>query len=140
VVGIANWVIGFLSFTYRLPAPQAQVYVYLAIFPVLFSVVEWSCAPVLRVTVADGQGGRRQISRANEPQRIVTWGVISGMDMATTYAGLVAPPLVAGSVHAWIAATSWASGSVTAVLTFVPEWMMRHATRTIRKELSARVA
>lgn len=120
------WLINmFLSFL-RVPIalitpPHYAFYCLLAPVPYLCSRVEWHW-PVYRV------GEKWHIAPANV---VVTWILIAGYDLGTTYLGVTAPSNSA-AVMGEIAAVVVIAAVFAAGLTFGPEWLVRTAWKQLR--------
>lgn len=106
---IANAVLEFLMFSYRVK-PYAELYLWLALFPLMFSAVEWTCSPI-------GKKGTRHAGL------ILTWSVIIVIDLVSTIMGLRAGGGVAFVI--WLVSFQAGLAVLAFVLTFGPEWLMK---------------
>lgn len=104
-----NMILGFFGVAYRVPM-MPELYLWLAVFPLFFSLVEWTCSPMGR-------------SGARHGGLILTWAVVVALDIITTVIGLRAGggiPLVV-----WLASFLPGLALLTGILTFGPEWLIK---------------
>lgn len=119
-----NRLLGWFGVAEQLPVPRGWPLLALVIVAALiYSRVEVAHRPWRRVD------GRWMLAA---PLAWAAWVLIVGTDLGSTYQGIITPP--AGSEQ-WVrdvAASDWASGFATFVLTFGPEWFILGGIRLLK--------
>jgi hypothetical protein len=122
VFTLANMLLSFVRVPLALAVPPAwPFYLVFLWLPFLASRVEWT-PPLARVQ------GRWVIAPAHA---LLVWAVIATLDALTTYAGLRSPSSGASALAIEIAKSTLVSGILSAILTFVPEWLVRVCRRQL---------
>lgn len=124
-----NGILRFLNSSYQVPVPPVfQVYVSLALLPVIFSAVEWR-VPFKQV------GDEWYFSK---PGAWVVWSIVSLFDAYTTYLGLGVDPGPEGmTVLRQLAVSVVPRAMLALVLTAGPEWLAREMVTQIRAAFRA---
>lgn len=119
IIFTTNWLIAFVQQPYQIE-PTSNLYLWLMIFPVTFSVVE--VFGLVQFRHAD-TGGR------------ITWVIIALLDVTTTGFGLLTIDPTSSAVAAWFVATIPVVVLAAILLTFRPEWMVHWGGTTARGTL-----
>lgn len=121
---LINTILAFLRIPIALiTPPHWAFYCLLAPLPYICSRVEWK-PPIVK------SGDRRQLAAANI---VVTWLVIAGYDLATTFLGVRAPLPNGAAITTEIAASAAIAVALSIILTFGPEWLVRSSWRQLMK-------
>ncbi len=111
-----NLLLAWLGVPYALPTPAWYGML------LLIAVVGWVCSrvevhsfPIRRIG-----GTLRFIGIAG----FIGWALVGAADLGTTVLGVITPAPDAWPITRWIAATPAATAVVSAVLTFLPEWLI----------------
>lgn len=123
VIVVSNWILRFFDAPVQigLPLPY-HMYFYLLFIPLAYSIVEF------RVVVREKVEG---VTYWAPPAMLFVWLVVITMDLTTTFSGTGVARSDAGPVALWFAGNAAARGIATAVLTFLPEWLIRSMLRII---------
>lgn len=94
------------------------------LIPLGISRVEWR-PPVRRA----GKGWKIEWKRLD---RLALWGILTVIDLWSTWIGLTEKAESHGDLFVWIAAASWRAAIAVALLTFLPETFGRMAARELQ--------
>lgn len=121
---LVNAILGFLRVPLALVTPPHYAfYCLLAPLPYICSRVEWK-PPLYR------SGDQWRVAAANV---VVTWLIIAGYDLGTTYLGVGTPAPGSSAVSGEIAASTFVAVVLSVILTFGPEWLIRSSWRQLTK-------
>lgn len=117
-----NTLLGFLQLPVRIPMPTAWWILGCVPLALAYSWVEFGARP--------GRPGRP--SWRGWFVGMLLWLIIIGTDVGTTFVGIQNPGPRPWAISQWLAATPWAGGLWSLVLTFWPELLVLYAVRRIR--------
>jgi hypothetical protein len=128
IVVVTNLLLAFLTIPYQILLPLPWVmYIPLGTIPLIFSCVEWTRPPRQRSVV-----GTRTITVWQPFDMICIWLIIVSLDLLTTFYGVANPSKDAWTITQFIASYSVLTGSITAILTFWPEYVIKSRFRKIK--------
>lgn len=122
-VVILNTMLDFFAITETIPRASGWLLFGLALaVGGLYSTVETKFIPVRMV------GG---VLRFSAFSVLLGWLFLSTTDVATTFAGIMSPPVDAWAIHKQLASNAGGAGVVALVSTFAPDWVIIIGTKMI---------